>query len=88
LISTRLDEERLYFKYQMEKMKVNFEYESMKLEKNFKDKAMDVIKTLKIKQLDKLILIVSKLRGIQTRSKNNELVSMFDVANETGSLAQ
>jgi hypothetical protein len=48
----------------MEKMKVNFEYESMKLEKNFKDKAMEVIKTLKIKQLDKLILIVSKLRGI------------------------
>ena len=87
MVSSKLDEERLFFKYQLEKLKVNFEYETMKQEKNFKDKAMDVIKTLKIKQLDKLILIVSKLRGIQTRSKNNELMTMFDVANETGVLA-
>ena len=86
-IATRLDEKNLQFKYELQKLKVNFEYETLKIEKTFKDNSLDVIKTLKIKQLDKLILIVSKLRQIQARSKNNEFNSFYDISVETGALA-
>ena len=79
-ICGKQDEERLNFKYQVEKMKVNFEYEMSKVEKNYKDKTQDAVKTLKIRQLDKLIIIVSRLRQIQTRSKNNEFTNFYEVA--------
>jgi hypothetical protein len=38
-LSGKVDEERLNFKYQVEKMKVNYEHELGKVSKNYQDKA-------------------------------------------------